>query len=309
MPDRRTVLAATVLALLGACAAPRAPGSAACVPKPLARLTVEFRGGIPTVALNIDGKPVVMALDLGAEVTVLAEATADRLDLARDPSALPILSGVGGSMVRWAATTRHLTLDGLDLRDRRMEIAPFAADTVDGLLGLDVLLGYDIDWDLAHRRVTLNAAAGCSGPPAGWPPPAVAVPLGHPALFGGTRGRSKLLLLPVAVDGRPMSAMLDTGSSGSLVAPAAAAMLEPQVPGADRRVELTGIGPGRPAGLAHRFRSLAVAGATLPGWEMIVAPVPPWAGNMILGVTYLRTRRAWLPAGGSGIWFGPQTAM
>ena len=306
MPVRGAVLAMTALALQAACAGPPPPGSAACVPKPLAQLAVEFRGGIPTVVVGIDGQPAAMALDLGSPVTVIAEQAAERLNLARDPSRLLILSGVGGSMVRWAAMPRSLVLGGLRLERRRMEVAPFAANGIDGSLGRAVLLRYDTDWDLSHRRMTLHAPSGCIGPPTGWPAPSVGVPLGHGAPDADVAGRPSLTL-PLHVDVKAITATLDTASSISVITPQAATRLEPPDRDADRRVRLSGMGPDRLAGTMHRFHAATIAGETLLGWEMAVAPVPAWAGSMILGVTFLRTRPAWLPAGGSGIWFGPRT--
>ena len=295
--------------LLAACATPPAPGSAACVPKPLAHLTVKFLGNEPTVAVDLDGHPVTMVLDLGSQATVLADAAADRLDLPRDPSALPSITGVGGSGTRWAATARRMTLGGLTLDDKRMEVAQLGvggeSQPINGAVGLDTLLNYDIDWDLPHDQVTLNAPTGCTGPPVGWAAPATGVPLQHPGGMASYRSASKLLLLPVVVDQRPMTALLDSGAAISLMNTDVAASLEPSAASGDKTVHISGAGSGSLAGTVHRFRSLTVAGNTMAGPLMVVAPVPLDFGDMILGVGFMRTHRAWLPAGGDHIWFGP----
>lgn len=217
----RAMLAIVPAALLAGCVTPPLPGSAACVPKPLAHLAVRFLGNEPTVAVDLDGHPVTMALDLGSQATVLADGTADRLGLARDPSALPSITGVGGTGTRWAAIARHMSLGGplgsMTLNDKRMEVAQIGlggtSQPINGAIGLDTLLRYDIDWDLPHNRVTLNAPSGCGGPPAGWVSPTAAVPLRHPGGMASYRQQSGLLLLPVAVDQRPMTALLDSGAS------------------------------------------------------------------------------------------------
>ena len=313
----RTLLSVCVLALsLAGCAASPSPSAADCVPKPLAQLPVQFHDEVPTVGVTIDGQPVAMVLDLGADRTVIAEDTADRLHLDRDPSDLPTITGIGGSETRWAAVAQRLTLDGITLRHKRLEVASIeAADTrppIDGLLGLDVLRQYDVDWDLPHGRVTLNAASGCSAPPVGWSPAAVAVPLLHPwgtsgGISGGISGRrSGLVRLPVRVDDRPLTAMLDSGTGISMIERGFAAGLEPPDAKDDEDVRLSGTGLGGAEGAAHRFRSLVVAGDSLPGWLMVAGPVPADAGEMILGADFLRIHRAWLPAGGPAIWFGPR---
>jgi len=306
---RRSILPVCLLALSPAgCAVPVGPSAAECVPKPLAQLPVAFHNDVPTVTVTIDGQPVAMVLDLGADRTVIAEDTVDRLRLDRDPSELPTITGVGGSETRWAAVARHLTLGGITLEHKRLEVAPIGmTDTqqpIDGLLGLDVLRHYDVDWDLPRNRVTLNAASGCPGPPAGWSQAAVAVPWAHP--WGTSGHRSKLLLLPVRVDDKPVTATLDSGTGISMIESGFAAGLEPLDAKGDEDVQLSGTGLGDADGTAHRFRSLVAAGDTLPGWLMVAGPVPAGAGEMILGADFMRIHRAWLPAGGSAIWFGPR---
>lgn len=311
MPHLRPPLAFAAALLLAGCAAHPPPGSAECVPKPLASLAVQMRAGHPAVDVDLDGHPVVMILDLGAQATVLSDAVADRLNLPRDPSALPSITGVGGSGQRWAATARHLTMGGFTLDDKRMEVAPMSVgdnkQAIDGTLGLDVLLKYDVDWDLPHGRVTLNAPSGCDGPPMGWSSPAVEVPLQHPFGMAAYGQMSKLLLIPLKVDDRPMTALLDTGSNAIMINVGAAAALEPALAG-DRSIRVAGVGANTAGGTVHRFRSLTVAGETFPNVPMVVAPVPMAVGDMILSVGFMQLHRAWLPAGGDAIWFGPRVS-
>ncbi len=85
-----------------------------------------------------------------------------------------------------------------------------------------------------------------------------------------------------------------------------AAGLEPLDAHGDEGVQLSGTGQGSADGTAHRFRSLAAAGDTLPGWLMVAGPVPADAGEMILGADFLRLHRAWLAADGAAIWFAPR---
>ena len=252
-----------------------------------------------------------MVLDLGAQTSVLSERLVDRLHLPRDPTALPTISGVGGSNMRWAANVGRVAFGGVVLEDKRMEVAPIAMgagqQALDGALGLDVLRRYDVDWDLPHGRVTFYAPSGCDGPPAQWPA-AVAVPLHHPSASGRDAGTPRLLLIPVLVDGREVTALLDTGAGVSLIAPATAAAAEDFAGDGGAQVMLSGVGSSTETGHLRHFRSITVGGQTEAAWPMVVAPVPAWAGQMILGVRYLRLHRAWLPAGGATIWFAPRAA-
>lgn len=84
-----------------------------------------------------------------------------------------------------------------------------------------------------------------------------------------------------------------------------AAALEPSSNSGDKAVHVSGAGSGSLAGTLHRFRSLTVAGYTTADPLMVVAAVPLDFGDMIPGVGFMRAHRAWLPAGGGRIWFGP----
>ncbi len=310
MSKYRPVIALLLLLLPGACVDAPPIGSASCARKMLARVPVGFEAFVPTVAAVIDGQDITMVLDTGAEVSVLSEAAVDRLHIPRDPSALPTITGVGGSVVRWAARPHRLSLGDLVLNDRRLEVAPMQLghhlQWIGGALGADVLSKYDVDWDLPHGTVTLYAATGCNRPPPGWPSPAVQSALRHPRVQGSSGAQSKLMLLPVGVDDRPLSALLDTGSSISLISPARAAALEPPGQSGDRTVHMAGVGLDSPTGTIHRFNSLTVAGYTLQGVPMVIGAVPGWAGDMILSVGFMRLHRAWIPAGGASVWFGPR---
>ncbi len=307
------MLAGLLASLLPGCATAPPRGSLACLAKPVATLPIVFRDDVPTTTVLLDNAPASMVLDLGAQASVLSETVVDRLRLARDPSSLPTISGVGGSNVRWAATVDHLGLGALVIDDKRMEVAPIAFGdgprAIEGALGLDVLEKYDVDWDLPNRRVTLNAPSGCNGPPPGWATPASEVALRHPF---GARGDGRipgLLQLAMQVDGHPVTAMLDTGAGISLIAPDTATSLEGSDVRGGTAVLLAGVGSGTPSGHLHRFGSITVGGDTVPQWPMVVAPVPEWAGNIILGAGFMRLHRAWLPAGGSSIWFGPRVTV
>ena len=305
-----SILAALVAGSLSGCAIPAPRGSLACVAKPVATLPITFRDNVPTTTVLLDGAPVSLVLDLGAQASVLSEHIVDRLGLARDPSSLPTIIGVGGSNTRWAATVGHLGLGALVLDDKRMEVAPIAFSEgqrpIEGALGLDVLQRYDVDWDLPNRRVTLNTPSGCDGPPRGWSAPASEVALRHPPGAGGDGRIPGLLQLAMEIDGHPVTAMLDTGAGISLIAPNAAASLEGSGAGRGTAVMLAGVGSDTPTGRLHRFGSITVGGDTLAQWPMVVGPVPEWAGNVILGAGFMRLHRAWLPADGSSIWFGPR---
>ena len=293
-------------ALLAGCA-PFPPGSAQCAARPLAVLPIATTANDwSVVAVQLDGQPVRMVIDTGASFSVISEATASRLGLERTPVKIRGLIGVGGISRRLAAIARHMRLGDLLLDDQRLEVADISVGLprapVDGLLGSDILSAYDTDLDLRHATLTLNAPAGCAAPPPGWGP-AMRVPVGRPY------PTNHLMTLPVRLDGHALTAIIDTGASGSILGAAAAqrAGVAAAQPG-DKAVELGGIGSDHPAAFRHRFQSLSFGGGTFIRPSLLVGPVEAYY-DMILGADFLRFFRAWIPADAQAIWLAAPTAQ
>src|SRR3954468_6643653 len=81
-------LAVVALVLLGFAGCASDTGGrqieAACTLVRLARVPLEARGDMLFVHPRIDGEPIKLLVDTGAERTLLTEATVDRLRLPRD---------------------------------------------------------------------------------------------------------------------------------------------------------------------------------------------------------------------------------
>ncbi|MBO0712445.1 MAG: retropepsin-like domain-containing protein, partial [Acetobacteraceae bacterium] len=153
---------------------------------------------------------------------------------------------------------------------------------VAGLLGADVLAGFDVEIDGPGKRLALHEpGAGCVPP---WP--SESVPL---------RRTGDRLSVTARLDGRPVEALIDTGSL-SVVLDIEAAL---------------GFGVGRaalardPGGISggvdmreatyhwHRFASLAVGPVVTRNPVMTVTGIGEQA-PMLLGASWFAPRRVWL---------------
>jgi hypothetical protein len=124
--------------------------------------------------------------------------TLDRSDRPSRPRLLPDLLRL----------LRRLATDSNVPRDTRVRLAL--------LLGYDFFHQMDIEFDLPHRAVRLFQPKGCKGASlAYWGKEAVAVPL-----EGGRR-----IFLSVRVNGKPLSAELDSGATSSSLSAEAALQL------------------------------------------------------------------------------------
>lgn len=167
-------------------------------------LPLDRPAGLASVAVAINGRVARLLLDTGAERSLLTLEAAKRLGLAFDPWVGSRLRGAGGRLEEHQnATVERLALGGVTLgQGLSLSVsASLVVPEADGLLGGDLLRVWDIDLDLPSGHVTLlDPSCPVSG---------IAVPL--------TLLRRSALLAPVSLDGRALTALLDTGASISLL--------------------------------------------------------------------------------------------
>jgi len=284
-------------------------GQAAC--------TVAERGSVPftlvrgrlTVPLEVNGIPATFVLDTGAQLSLVTPQAVQRLDLSRDRWVAATMHGVGGVVEHADADPRSMSLGGMQLRQATLARGISltvgdlpgmgSATVVDGLLGRDFLSEFDLQFDTAARRLTLYDVHGCSGRFLPWRSPYFAVP--------AATVMPHLLVLPIALNGVRLTALLDTGSSSSLVTlPGMIRLgLTPQMLADDPVALVRGIGRQAPAMHQHRFESLQVGDETIRQPLIWVAPVRvvPFV-DALLGADWLdEQRRVWISFATSTVFF------
>lgn len=283
------------LALPSACAA--APPRARLTPdpcRPVEQVELplrEARNFLLTPA-TLDGKPVTLLVDTGAETTTLTPQAVIALNLARDPGHSKTLVGVTGNVSSAGARLRELSLAGHIVGGtRNVAVGDLPSlegidPPVAGLLGADVLAGFDVELDLPAGRMALYAPSTC----ADWRPWAGGVQ----AHF--RRSRGGLAFLDVQVEGRPVRAMLDTGARTSLLTRQAAQALgvtEATLAGDMARTG-RGVGGGTVTLREHRFDTFGLPGAIARNMILNVADLPLAGAELLLGADYLGHRHLWI---------------
>ena len=284
----------SLLFLLAACAGPAPEASGGpCALDRRAVLPVAVVQNVPLVAVLINGRPATMVLDTGADLTMLTKAAAFRLGLAPEEGVAFDTVGAGGTGVAGFARIDGLLLGEVQVPERLVGVAPIAlprwADgQMDGLLGTDVLGDYDVELDLPNATVTLYRARPCPGAAPPWPAPFQA--LERRDALPGT------LAVPVWLDGVELTALLDTGTSLTVVTPRVALAAGVSAGVLARAPVLRSIttGPNVLLTRAVRFRELRLGDEALRGPMLLVGPLPPSAGDALLGGDYLMNRRVWL---------------
>jgi hypothetical protein len=288
---------------------------AACTVAEQASVPFTLANGRMTVPLEVNGIAATFVLDTGAQRSLVTPQAVRRLNLTLDQWVATTMRGVGGVVEHPDADPRSITLGGMALRPDTLardisltvgDLPGMGADTVvDGLLGRDFLAAFDLQFDMAARRLTLYEVHGCGGRFLPWPPPyqavAAATPMAH------------ALVLPIMLNGRRLTALLDTGSSSSLVTLPGMIRLGLTQPmlAHDPAASVRGIGRQAPAMHRHRFARLEVGGETIRQPLLWVAPVRvvPFV-DALLGADWLdEQRRVWISFATSQVFFQPKRAL
>jgi predicted aspartyl protease len=237
----------------------------------------------------INGHSVPALLDTGAQGSSVTEATITRLELQSDPRHGTIISGVGGQgVLQNDALIERFELAGYASGLVHYSVLQLSLDSpgkepIGALVGDDLLSHFDIDLDVAHRKLALYDPDKCQDTQPDWQASALQVPLS--TSFGTGR-----LTLKVKVNGHELNALLDSGSEGTVLDLAAAERI-----GVSREVlskEPGGTGFGA-AGVnfrmvAHKFESLEVAGDRFDGPTLAVLDRDLREADIILGLDWLR---------------------
>ncbi len=275
------------LAAVALCLAP-AFSNAACVD--LARVPLDrAASGLLLAPVAIDGRQARLLLDTGAERTVLSDAAVQALGLPLDEWVSTAMQGVGGVERRRNADVASLEIGGLKLRRRALagvvslprapslgRVFPDAAAS--GLLGMDLLSVFDVEIDPAGPTLALRQ--GCAEAP-GWPAPWSAVAAAVP--------RVGVMVAPVTVNGVQLRALLDTGSTATIVDARAAQRIG--LPQGGEAGGARGLGAGTLATRSVRLRELRLGDAAWTGLAAEIALLPGVGYDMILGMDVLGTRR------------------
>jgi predicted aspartyl protease len=264
-----------------------------CGAKPLGEVAFATSNNVPVVSASADGHPLSLVLDTGANRTVLTPTAAERIGAPAPKIEFDRhIQGIAGSVATREVELRNFTIGAVPIPWRRLTVAPIttakvASEILDGLLGVDVLSGFDIDIDLPHSRLVLYDKRSCPlGPP--WA-------VSHYAFSAGRSG-AEHLFFPVELDGRTLTAIVDTGAQRTTLAARAApavGVTEAQL-AQDRPIVAQGVTAEQLKSRVHRFSRLKIGNLTIRDPELVVTDLKLPDAEIILGVDLLKTRRIWL---------------
>jgi len=178
--------------------------------------------------VSVDGRaPLTFILDTGAGKTTVTPALARDLGLSAVPGESAGMRGVHGLTENPIVRIPSLGIGDVRLLDQEAVVLDLDHITqgrwqADGIIGMDLLRAFDLRVDFETKSIgLLPAATGPKDCPA-CPPGLAGTPF--------ESIQTGFILLPVTVDGKPVSAVLDTGSGHSGLNTKAALSLGVELP-------------------------------------------------------------------------------
>lgn len=249
----------------------------------------------PTVEGKINGKTVRMLLDTGASRTNIMRAEADRQNL--NPERMrEQTQGVGGPSSVFLVKVKDFAIGDAHAANLRFPVVEVMGhQNIGALIGADFLFQYDVELNLAENRVKLFRADHCQEKGlAYWDPHAMTVPM---ELVDGAH----LARVQVKINGVPVSAIIDSGASLTVIDLSAARKLgfSTDAPGVTNGVHVVGIGAEKRETWNMTFDSFAIGDEVIEHPRMaVIADGDAFRGRkpfqMILGRDFLRTHRVML---------------
>lgn len=252
---RTTVLLGSILAgMISVWASPAFAAPAACKVVQKAELPVTMEGGQPVVSVKFNGVEERLLLDSGAFWSSISYAKASELKLKLGPGFTT--QGVAGD-----ANVRSTIIDTFTLANAPIKNVDFAVTSgsgdLAGLLGQNVLSRFDIEYDFPHGFVRLFKPENCGKKAmAYWA-------AGKPFSTFDVSFDSQTDLeteIGVLVNGKHVKAILDSGSSVTLLTRETASAVGVSLTGPEVKPsgEISGVGAGITRGWVAPVSSFAI---------------------------------------------------
>jgi predicted aspartyl protease len=281
----RLLLATLALFGLGGCSA---GGPDSCKINRLVDLPLLSGARLPAMEATLDGRKVVFYVDTGASTSILTKTAVERFGLYGDADRRMLLRGIGGDVMAPIVKIHRLVLGNGLVRDIELPVAGDLGHDVQGipvlgLFGADFLSNYDVNIDLPHHHFAMYDLHGCG---------TNLRPLDDPEFDVPFHLEETKVLLDVKLNGMPMTAVLDSGATGTLVTQddARHAGVTSAAMTGDRYGHAMGIDENQVAMHLHRFGSLDIGSETMRNFPFAVGDVD----YTLLGDDFLRFNEVWI---------------
>lgn len=190
----------------------RAADAPACTLDRLTSLDLSPLGPLNSVQAQLNGRNMFLVVDTGGAISMLKASSAAQLGLPVRRSTSVKLLDVYGNKIDQYIVVDELGLGPLKGKKISFMIMPnaMASPFMDGLLGPDLLSGFDVEFDFAKKQLNLYSPKHCPGQVVYWTTdPYAAIPL--------RLDQAHHILTHLELDGHKVETYIDTGASESFI--------------------------------------------------------------------------------------------
>jgi predicted aspartyl protease len=217
------------------------------------------------VPVSINGIPKLFLLDTGGDVSQINGTVAQELKLPLRDSGVKMLDLYGNASTKMTRVEKF-GIGRLVGEDVELGIQPnpnFGVGTrFVGIFAPDMMGRYDVDVDFGSYKMNYFSLDHCEGHVVYWPHAALAV---VPMTF-----RQRHILLPVKIDGKDLTAEIDTGASNTSMTAQAARRVFGIVPETPGNVPLNA--QGMAAAFGRVFSTLDFDGVAVKNPHIVILP-------------------------------------
>ncbi|MDE2183109.1 MAG: aspartyl protease family protein [Alphaproteobacteria bacterium] len=234
----------------------------------LASLPLSFDNGMrPTIPAKVNGTDVSLLVDTGAIDSELAWNTVQRLKMPKtmlDPEAR--VFNVAGGAVIYRTTADTFSIGAMSATNWPFLVAPehdpgIGNGEVDGILGPDVMVKYDVEFDFAAGKFNIFTHDECTGRVVYWTQQSfAAIPL---------RMDGYHIYAPATLDGYSVDVMIDSGASVSNTTSSSA---DEMGLAAAQMTRINGGKDPKNAVYTYPFHSLDLGGLVVTDPQVIIIP-------------------------------------
>lgn len=243
------------------------------------------------VQASIDGTTVQMGIDTGAGISAVTPETVATFKFKPDPHGRQTLvAELGGQAVQENVILDKLGIADLIYSDMSVTVLPpqrpqSAVPLLAGLIGADLLSGFDLELNIPKRTLTLYRVVGCNSVRPPWE--------GAYDTVAASVARYNHFLFPVELNGHSIMADFDTGLRGEVVALGSAERLGVTEAELDKDPSRTGTSADPQAAVIrrHRFDTVKIGSETFQNVPMDIAHFHEPGIDMLVGLDYMRGRR------------------
>ncbi len=270
------------------------PAAARCTVMKIAEVPLVTLGRSVSVSVTIANIKTLMILDTGASTATISPGFAERMRVPEGANKAPVL-GTGGVVKADSVDDTIIEMGSVRLPARTMRVVkmPFNKREVAGLLGGEVFAAYDLEIDIPGGRLALYDPNHCADGFLPWSTDAA------PIAFSEQAGH--LILVRPTINGKPVSAILDTGAEVTTmkISTARALGLDVEKIFKEQTAQHFGVGVGGeliPTALA-RIKELRLGSIVHANVDVSIGGLSEKVGSgfdMLLGFDFLQTNKLWI---------------